>query len=144
MGKTQDLGSGINIPDPQHCESMSIGSNLFLNLLIVGSEIQGEKPAVLWIRDVYPGSRFLLIPNPGSRIPDLGSRISDPGSRIPDLGSRISDPGCKNSNKREGWKKFCHTFLYSLKCHKIEHYFSFQELKKKTCANFQRIIELFT
>jgi len=43
-----------------------------------------------------------------------------------------------------GEKNFCHTFLFSLKCHKIEHYFSFQELKKKTCANFQRIIELFT
>ncbi len=40
-----------------------------------------------------------------SRIPDLGSRISDPGSRIPDLGSRITDHGSKNSNKREGWKK---------------------------------------
>ncbi len=39
----------------------------------------------------------------------LGALISvaDPGclSRIPDLGSRISDPGSKNSNKREGWKK---------------------------------------
>jgi hypothetical protein len=96
--------------------------------MIVGSEIQGEKPAVLWIRDVYPRSRFLLIPNPGSRIPD-------PGSRIPDA---------KIATKERGEKNFCHTFLFSLKCHKIEHYFSFQELKKKTCANFQRIIELFT
>jgi hypothetical protein len=42
--------------------------------------------AVLWIRDVYPGSWFLPITYPGSR-------ISDPGSRS------------KNSNKREGWKK---------------------------------------
>ena len=53
-----------------------------------------------------PGSR---IPDPDfypSRIPDPGSRISDPGSRIPDPGSRIPDPGSKNSNKREGWKKF--------------------------------------
>jgi hypothetical protein len=39
---------------------------------------------------------------------------------------------------------FCHTFLISLKCHKIEHYFSFEVLKKKIWANFQRIIELFT
>ncbi len=40
--------------------------------------------AVLRIRDVYPGSWFLPIP----------------------------DPGSKNSNKREGWKKICcHTFF---------------------------------
>ncbi len=38
--------------------------------------------------DFYPSR----VPDPGSRIPDLGFRISDPGSRIPDLGSRISDP----------------------------------------------------
>jgi len=110
--------------------------------MIVGSEIQGEKPAVLWIRDVYPGSRFLLIPNPGSRIPDPGSRIPDLGSRISDPGSRI--PDAKIATKERGEKNFCHTFLFSLKCHKIEHYFSFEELKKKICANFQRIIELFT
>jgi hypothetical protein len=30
--------------------------------------------AALRIRDVYPGSGFLPIPNPGSRIPDLGSK----------------------------------------------------------------------
>ncbi len=72
--------------------------------------------AVLRIRDVYPGSR-------------------------------ISDPGSKNSNKREGWKKFfCHNFLCSQKFHKIANYFSFEVLKKKIWANFQRIIEpeLFT
>jgi hypothetical protein len=54
-----------------------------------------KKKTVWRIRDVYPG---FWIPDPDfypSRIPDLGSRISDPGSRIPDLGS-------KNSNKREG------------------------------------------
>jgi hypothetical protein len=28
--------------------------------------------------------------------------FTHPGSRIPDLGSRITDPGSKNSNKREG------------------------------------------
>jgi hypothetical protein len=57
--------------------------------MIVGSEIQGEKPAVLWIRDVYPGSRFLLSPNPGSRIPD-------PGSRIPDAKIATKERGEKN------------------------------------------------
>ncbi len=41
--------------------------------------------SVLRIRDVYPGSWFLPIPDPGSR---------------------ISDPGSQNSNKREGGKKF--------------------------------------
>ncbi len=86
----------------------------------------------MWrIRDVYPGSRIRIFTHPGSRIPDLGSRISDPGS--------------KNSNKREGWKKICcRNFLCSHKCNKIAHYFSFDVLKKKIWANFQRIIELFT
>ncbi len=77
-----------------------------------------------------------------------GMFIPDPGSwflPIPDPGSRISDPGSKNSNKREGWKKICcHTFLCSHKFPKIEHYFSFEVLTKKIWANFQRIIELFT
>ncbi len=41
-------------------------------------------------------------------------------------------------------KNFCHTFLCSHKFHKIENYFSFEVLKKKIWANFQRIIELFT
>ncbi len=64
---------------------------------------------MLRIRDVYPGSRILIFTHPGSRIPDLGSRI-------------------QNS----------HIF------HKIENYFSFEVLKKKIWANFQRIIELYT
>ncbi len=64
---------------------------------------------------------------------------------IPDPGSRISDPGSKNSNKREGWKKICcHNFLCSHKFHKTANYFSFEVVKKKICAYFQRIIELFT
>jgi hypothetical protein len=81
-------------------------------------------PPVLRIRDVYPGSRILIFTHPGSR---------------------ISDPGSKNSNKRERWKKIsCHTVLCSQKFHKIVNYFSFEVLKKKILANFQRIIELFT
>ena len=80
--------------------------------------------SVLRIRDVYPGSRILIFTHPGSR---------------------ISDPGSKNSNKRERWKKIsCHTFFCSHKFHKIVDYFSFEVLKKKIWANFQRIIELFT
>ncbi len=79
---------------------------------------------VLRIRDVYPGSRILIFTHPGSR---------------------ISDPGSKNSNKRERWKKIsCHIFLCSHKFHQIVNYFSFEVLKKKIWANFQRIIELFT
>jgi hypothetical protein len=71
-----------------------------------------------------------------------GMLIPDPESRflpIPDRGSRIQ----KQQQKR-GVKKFsCHTFLCSHKFHKIENYFSFEVLKKKIWANFQRII-LFT
>jgi hypothetical protein len=69
---------------------------------------------------------------------------ADPGclSRIPDpdfYPSRISDPGSKNSSKREGWKIFfSHTFLCSHKFHKNKNYFSFEVLKKKIWANFQR------
>jgi hypothetical protein len=36
----------------------------------------------------------------------------------------------------------CHTFLCSNKFQKIVNYFSFEVLKKKIWANFQRIIEL--
>jgi hypothetical protein len=72
-----------------------------------------------------------------SRIPDLDfypSRISDP---------RIPDP--KTATKERGEKKIsCHTFLCSHKFHKIVNYFSFEVLKKKIWANFQRITELFT
>ncbi len=71
---------------------------------------------VLRIRDVYPGSWFLPIP----------------------------DPGSKNSNNRgRGEKISCHTFFCSHKFHKIE-LLIFEMLKKKIWANFQRIIELFT
>jgi hypothetical protein len=38
----------------------------------------------------------------------------------------------------------CHNFLCSHKFLKIAHFFSFDVLKKKIWANFQRIIELFT
>jgi hypothetical protein len=82
--------------------------------------------------------------HPGS-VADPGclSRIPDPDfypSRIPDLRSRIQ----KQQQKREVKKISCHTFLWSHKFHKIVNYFSFEVLKKKILANFQRIIELFT
>jgi hypothetical protein len=94
------------------------------------------------------------VTDPGclSRIPDPdfthpGSRISDPGSRISDPGSRISDPGSriqKQLQKRGVKKICCHNFLCSHKLHKIANYFSFEVLKKKIWANFQRLVELFT
>ena len=81
----------------------------------------------------------MFIPDPGSWF------FTHPGSRIPDLGSQISDPGSKNSNKREGWKKLVvKPFFCSHKFHKIENYFIFEMLKKIFWANFQRIMKLFT
>jgi hypothetical protein len=77
--------------------------------------------SVLRIRDVYPGSRILI---------------------FTPLGSWIPDP--KQQQKR-GVRKFCcHTFLCSHKFYKTENYFTFDMLKKKMWANFQRIMELFT
>ncbi len=71
-------------------------------------------PAVLRIRDVYPGSRFRIFTHPDSRI-----------------------------KKKEGWKKICcHTIFCSRKFYKIENYFIFEMLKKIMWANFRRIIEL--
>jgi hypothetical protein len=59
-------------------------------------------PAVLRIRDVYPGSQILIFTHPGSRIPDFGSRI-------PDFGSRIQD--AKTTTKERGEKFFLSFFL---------------------------------
>ncbi len=76
-----------------------------------------------------------------------GMFIPDPGSwflPIPDPGSRISDPGSKNSNKRERWKKIsCHTFLCSHKFHKIVNYFSFEVLKRKNLGQFSKNYRTF-
>ncbi len=85
------------------------------------------------IPDVYPGSR-MFIPDPGSWF-----------LPIPDPRSRISDPGSKNSNKRQGWKNFfCQTIFCSHKFHKTHYYFIFDMLKKKIWPNFPRIIKVFT
>ena len=61
---------------------------------------------------------------------------------IPDPGSRIPDP--KTATKERGEKICFRTFLCNEKFRKIENNFSFEVLKKKIWANFQRIIELFT
>jgi hypothetical protein len=75
---------------------------------------------VLRIRDVYPGSRILIFTHPGSRIPDP-----------------------KTATKERGEKKLdVKPFYVATKFNKIVIYFSFEVLKKKIWANFQRIIEL--
>ncbi len=67
-------------------------------------------------------SRILIFPHPGSQ-------ISDPGSRI------------KRQEQNRGVKKICcHTIFCSHKFHNIVNYFISEMLKKKFCANFQRII----
>jgi hypothetical protein len=72
--------------------------------------------------------------------------IPDPGSLflpIPDPGSRIPDP--KTATKERGGKKLdVKPFYVATKFNKIVNYFSFEVLKKRIWANFQRIIELFT
>ncbi len=60
-------------------------------------------------------------------------------------GMFIPDPGSKNSNKRQGWKKFCcQTIFFGHKFHKTEYYFIFDMLTKNIWPNFPRIIEVFT
>ncbi len=79
-----------------------------------------DSSAVLRIRDVYPGSRILILTNPGSRI--------------------------QKQQQKRGLKKNLlsyRTFFCSHKSHKIENNFIFEMLKKKFWANFQRIIEFF-
>jgi hypothetical protein len=75
----------------------------------------------LRIRDVYPGSRILIFTHPGSRIPDP-----------------------KTATKERGEKKLVVIPFNVATNFTIVNYFSFEVLKKKIWANFQRIIELFT
>jgi hypothetical protein len=76
---------------------------------------------VLRIRDVYPGTRILILP------------IPDPGSRIPYL---------KTAMKDRGEKRFVVIpvpFFGAINFTKL-NYFIFEMLKKRNWANFQRII----
>jgi hypothetical protein len=85
----------------------------------------------------------MTILNDTYMIGKVNTSVADPDfypSRIPELGSRIQ----KQQQKRGVKKICCHTFLCSHKFHKIENYFSFEELKKKVWPNFQRIRNLFT
>ncbi len=79
-------------------------------------QIMTDLYPVLRIRDVYPGSWFLAVP----------------------------DPGSKNSNERTGVKKNLLSYLFfgAINFPKL-NYFIFEMLKKKIWANFQRITELF-
>jgi hypothetical protein len=78
----------------------------------------------LRIRDVYPGSRILTFTHPGSRIPDLGSRIPDP----------------KTATKERGEKKLdVKPFYVDTKFNKIVNYFSFEVLKKKFGPIFKEL-----
>jgi hypothetical protein len=82
MGKNRDPGSGINISDSQHCESISIGSNLFLNLLWLLDPRYRVKNPQCYGSGMFnpdPGSRFLPLPNPGSRIPDAKTATKERG-----------------------------------------------------------------
>ncbi len=80
-------------------------------------ELSRQLIAVLRIRDFYPRSQILIFSHPGSWI--------------------------QNSTKERGEKKLVVITFYVQKFHKIANYFSFELLKKKIWANFQRIIELF-
>ncbi len=65
------------------------------------------------------------------------------GINIPDPVSQIPDP--KTATKERGGKKLdVKPFYEATKFNKIVNYFSFEVLRKKSWANFQRIIELFT
>jgi hypothetical protein len=71
--------------------------------------------------------------------PGCLSRIPDPDfypSRIPDLGSRIPK---QQQNRGVKKKIFCHSFLFSHKFHKIEHYFSFKSWRKKFGSIFKEL-----
>ncbi len=61
---------------------------------------------------------------------------------IPDPGSRIPDP--KTATKERGEKNLVKPFYVATNFTKLNIIFSFEVLKKKIWANFQRIIELFT
>ena len=106
--------------------------NLFLEWMKVKiRKIMKNFNSLFWgyIRNQCCGSG-MFIPDPGSwflPIPDPVSRISDPGSRIQ-----------KQQQKREVKKISSQIFLCSHKFNKIVNYFSFEVLKKKNLGQFSK------
>ncbi len=93
--------------------------------------------------DRYSISTRIFFQSPGSQVRVVWYRVYVSDSVAYPRFFFIPDPDFFHQQKR-GVKKICHIFLCSHKFHKIEHYFSFEVLKKQIWANFQRIIELFT
>jgi hypothetical protein len=84
-------------------------------------------------------------PNPDPSDPYVSGSVADPGclSRIPDpdfCPSRIPDP--KTTTKERVKKNLLSYNFCSHKYHKIKNYLYFELVKKKICANLQRMIEL--
>jgi hypothetical protein len=62
MGKNQDPGSGINIPDPQHCKEVKVILN---------------QKMVTKLTEIWAGSGIRKLPHPGIKnAPYLGSGYS--------------------------------------------------------------------
>jgi hypothetical protein len=72
----------------------------------------------------------------------VATSVAGSGMFIPDPDLPVSD--ARSRIQKQQQKICCHTFLCNHKFYKIINYFSFEVLKKKIWANFQRIIELFT
>jgi hypothetical protein len=118
------IGSGISIPDPQHCLE-DVLCRLCLGRTLIQPTLNPEnarysfgspkKFRLLASSDADPGclSRILIFTHPGSRIP-------------------------KQQQKRGVQKNVCHTFLCSHKFLKIENDFIFEVLKKKIWPNIQK------
>ncbi len=79
---------------------------------------------VLWIRDVYAGSRIPKFINPRSRIPD-------PGSQTPNLGSDPASRIQQQQQKRSGKRVSCLTSFCSHKFNKTVKYIYFEQVQKK-------------
>jgi hypothetical protein len=79
---------------------------------------------------------------PGIALFNFKKRQFTPQKQCGGSGMFIPDP--QTATRERGEKKFFVIPFCRHKFHKIENYFSFEVLKKKIWANFQRIIELFT
>ncbi len=69
MGKNQDPGSGINIPDPQHCLKLIYKMNLTWNGLVQDPE-QNMNPNMNIIQSLYFKTIWWKIPPRYRYLPD--------------------------------------------------------------------------